>query len=116
MDEVLVETAQCDWESIAVKGFGGEGQNAQMQDCYVLYHENGTTFAINHLWTGDDGNSLVEVFCSIPFCTPLFETSKHYFKFHLCQVFMSKNKILIHLTLNQPKKISKIPNYTSVNQ
>lgn len=40
---------------MAVKGPGGEGQNAQMQDCYVFYHENGTTLAINYWWTGDDG-------------------------------------------------------------
>lgn len=50
VDEVLVEIAQSDWERVA-----GEGQNAQMQDCYVLYHENGTTLVINHWWTGDDG-------------------------------------------------------------
>lgn len=48
MDEVLVEVAQCDWEGIAVKGLGGERQNAQMQDCYVFYHENGTTLTINY--------------------------------------------------------------------
>lgn len=44
----LAEMAHCDWERVAIKGLGGEGQNAQMQDCYVLYHENGTTLAINH--------------------------------------------------------------------
>lgn len=48
MDEVLVEVALCDSERIAVKGLGGGGQNAQMQDCYVFYHENGTTLAINY--------------------------------------------------------------------
>lgn len=52
---MLVEIAQCDWEGIAVKGLGGERQNAQMQDCYVFYHENGTTLTINYWWTGDDG-------------------------------------------------------------
>lgn len=31
-----------------VQGPGGEGQNAQMQDCNVFYHENGTTLAINY--------------------------------------------------------------------
>lgn len=48
MDEVLVEKAQCDWERVAVKGLGEEGHNAQMQDCYVLYHKNGTTLGIKH--------------------------------------------------------------------
>lgn len=48
MDKVLVGVAQCDWEGAAVKGLGGEGQNAQMQDCYVFYHENATTLAVNY--------------------------------------------------------------------
>lgn len=53
-DKVLVQTEKCACKSVAIWGLGGEGQNAQTQDCYVLYHENGTTLAINHWWGGYD--------------------------------------------------------------
>lgn len=42
MDEALVEIAQCDWEEGIRKGAWWKGHNARMQDCDVLYHENGT--------------------------------------------------------------------------
>ena len=43
-----VEVAQFYLVMVAIKGLGGEGQNAPMRDCYVFFHENGTTLAINY--------------------------------------------------------------------